>query len=59
MEFGKTGREVIRSGFVSQGGDSKEKGDHKGRDPPCGVSHLSHILGTPVLRSDTEKTKLT
>ena len=39
------------------GGDSEEKGDYTGGDPPWRVSGLSHTLGTPVLMSDTGKVR--
>ena len=42
---------------MSLGGDSEEKGDYTGGDsPPWRVSGLSHILGIPVLGSNTGKT---
>ena len=52
-ELGRKGREAIRSGPVSLGGDTKEEGD-----PYRGVNGSSHILGTPALRTNTGKTSL-
>ena len=46
---------MIRLGPVSLGGDSEEKGDYMGRDPPWGVSDSSYILDAPVLWSATRK----
>ena len=40
---------------MPQAGDSEEKGDCSGRDPPWGVSSSSHILGAPILESNTGK----
>ena len=54
-ESGRKGREVIRSGAVLLGGGSEEKGGYVGRDPPWGVSSLSHLLGAPALGSYTGK----
>ena len=54
-ELGGKGREEIRLGPVSLGGDLEVKGDYMDRQPPWGMSSLSYILGTPVL-SNTGKT---
>ena len=43
-ELGRKGREAIRSGPVAQAGDSEEKGDYRGRDPPWGINGSSYIL---------------
>lgn len=40
---------MIRSGPVSLGGDSEEKGAYLGRHPCWGVSGESHRLGSPAL----------
>lgn len=45
-------RQAVRSGPMPLGGDSEEKEDYKGEDPPWGVSSSSYILDTPVLGSD-------
>lgn len=58
MELGRNGREVIGLGPVPLRGNSVEKEDHMGKDPPWGVSCSSRILGTPVLRSKTGKMSL-
>ena len=44
MQLGRQGREVIRSGPVTLGGDT-EDGDYTTGDPPWGVSSLSQTLG--------------
>ena len=44
MESGRKGREVIRLEPVPLGGNSDEKGDYMGGDPPWRVSGLSHTL---------------
>jgi len=44
MQLGRHGREAIRSGPVTLGGDT-EDGDYTTGDPPWGVSSLSQTLG--------------
>lgn len=51
MESGRKGRETISSGPLPLGGDSGEKGHYADRDPPWGLSGLSHIWGAPALES--------
>lgn len=51
-ELGRKEREAIRSGPVPLGGDTEEK-DYMGEDPPWGISTTSHLLGSPVLGSNT------
>lgn len=51
-ELGRKEREAIRSGPVPLGGDTEEKGDYMEEDPPWGISITSHLLGSPVLRSN-------
>ena len=37
-ESGRKGREVIRSGPMSPGGETREVGDYTGGDPPWAMS---------------------
>lgn len=53
MELSRKRREAFRSGPVPQGGDKQKEGY-----PPWGVSSLNHILGSPVLGSNTRKMSL-
>ena len=55
--IGIKGKEAIKSRPVPLRWNSEEEGDYTGRDPPWGVSGLSHILGSPVLESNTRKIK--
>lgn len=54
-ELGRKEREVMRSGSVPLGGDTEEKGYYIGGDPLWGISIPSHLLGSPVLGSNTGK----
>lgn len=55
MELGKNIREAIRSGPMPLGRISEGKEDYMVGDPPWGVSGSDHILGVPVLVSNTGK----
>ena len=57
-ESGRKGREAIRLGPLSLGGNTEGKGNYMGLEilSPWGVRCLSHILDTPGLGSNTRKT---
>ena len=56
MESGRKGKDMIRSGPVPLKGDTEEKRDYIGGDPPWGVSSSSHRLGISLLGSNTGET---
>ena len=45
MESSRKGREAIRSGLAPLGGDSEEKEEYTGREPPWGASVLGPTQG--------------
>lgn len=54
-ETGKKGKQAIRLGPVTLGGDLEEKGDYMGKGPPCRVRGSSHILDASALGSNKGK----
>ena len=55
MESSRKGREAIRSGPATLGGDTEEEGSTEAQTSFLGSEQLDHILGAPVLGSDTQE----
>ena len=55
MESSRKGREAIRSGPATLGGDIEEEGSTEAQTSFLGSEQLDHILDVPVLESDTQE----
>ena len=55
MESSRKEREAIRSGPATLGGDTEEEGSTEAQTSFLGSEQLDHILGAPVLGSDTQE----